>query len=53
MIYQVEINYKKGPSYTGHIKAVSSEIAKHYVLEDARKMGFHEKVKKINVRKEQ
>jgi len=50
MKYHVEINYKKGPSFSTDGVATCAELAKADALSAARRMGFNSPVKKITVR---
>ena len=50
MIYQIEINYRKGPSFSTRVQANSSELAKSYAVSDAKKFGFNEAVKKVTAK---
>lgn len=53
MIYSVEINFRKGPSFTvSEINAESDDAAKERALNYARRSGFNAAVKKVTVRKQ-
>lgn len=53
MKYRVEIDFTKGPSFSGTVEANCSEVARAYAKDDAKRCGFNGKVKKITVRVEQ
>ena len=53
MIYNVEINYRKGPSFSCRVRSNCAEVAKLEAKHAAKQWGFTEKVKKMIVRKEQ
>ena len=50
MIYKVEINYKKGPTFSTEVAANSEHQAKESALKDAKSWGFDAPVKRIIVR---
>lgn len=50
MIYKIEINFTKGPSFSTEVKADSESQARTMVLAAARNWGFTNKVKKMIVR---
>ena len=53
MTYYVEINYRKGPTFSTRVSAISEMAAKAYAQVAAQECGFKEKVKKVTVRAEQ
>lgn len=50
MIYKVEINFKKGPSFSTEIDAMSEATAKEAAIRFAKNWGFIYPVKKVVVR---
>lgn len=52
MQFYVEINYRKGPTFSAHVACNCAEIAKLEAANQAKRWGFNEKIKKIIVRRE-
>ncbi|CAB4127390.1 hypothetical protein UFOVP84_163 [uncultured Caudovirales phage] len=51
--YYVEINYKKGPSFScGKVQAETWQEAKVKALDHASRCGFNHAVKKLTVKEE-
>jgi len=50
MRFYIEINYKKGPTFSTEIIASSEQQAKEWALKDAKSWGFDAPVKKIIIR---